>query len=274
MGERPQDLAVIDAFTAALRDEDAPAAIDRDLAAFYAAHGVEGATLAAMVERGAGRLKMYRTMVQGRLRRVIREFIPRTVSRIGRSRYNADFAAFFAGPGSHSVVLRDVPVEFVAWAGPRWDADPALPGYLSDLARHELVASEVRNAPGGREPVTGIPLALDRPLVFDGSVRILRYAAAVHRLSLDEADRGEPEPEPSALLIYRDRDDYRVRYIELTPRAIAVVERLVAGATVVGALQEGAATVGEALSDDFLAGMTHLFADLADRGVILGAPAP
>ncbi|MCB9566995.1 MAG: putative DNA-binding domain-containing protein [Myxococcales bacterium] len=163
MAERPQDLQVIDAFTAALREVDASAAISRDLAAFYAAHGLEGATLTAMVERGASRLKMYRAMVQGRLRRVIREFIPRTAARLGRPRYDADFAAFFAEAGSHSVVLRDVPVELVTWAAPRWRADPEIPDYLVDLARHELVAAEVRNAPGGREPPTGEALALGRP---------------------------------------------------------------------------------------------------------------
>ena len=60
---------------------------------------------------------------------------------------------------------------------------------------------------------------------------------------------------------------------ELTPRAAAIVERLLDGVTVVQALQEGAAAAGVALDDDLLAGMTHLFADLSERGVILGAPA-
>ncbi|MCA9636332.1 MAG: putative DNA-binding domain-containing protein [Myxococcales bacterium] len=271
MAERPQDLQVIDAFTAALREVDASAAISRDLAAFYAAHGLEGATLTAMVERGASRLKMYRAMVQGRLRRVIREFIPRTAARLGRPRYDADFAAFFAEAGSHSVVLRDVPVELVTWAAPRWRADPEIPDYLVDLARHELVAAEVRNAPGGREPPTGEALALGRPLAFDGTTRLQRYDHAVHRLPQEEDDRSEPAAEASALLVYRDRESYRVRYIELTPRASEVLARLLAGATVVAALQEGAAAAGEALDDDFLVGMTHLFADLSERGVILGA---
>ncbi|MCA9662234.1 MAG: DUF2063 domain-containing protein, partial [Myxococcales bacterium] len=100
-----------------------------------------------------------------------------------------------------------------------------------------------------------------------------RYDHAVHRLPLDEADLSAAEAEPSALLAYRDRDNYRVRYIELTPRAAAIVERLLDGVTVVQALQEGAAAAGVALDDDLLAGMTHLFADLSERGVILGAPA-
>jgi hypothetical protein len=267
------DTIVIDAFAAALRERGAGRAIRSDLAGFYAAHGLSGAALAAMVERGPERLRMYRTMVQARLRRVIREFLPRTIARLGDDRYRQDFARWFEEAGSHSVILRDVPVEFLTWARPRWEADAALPAYLLDLARHELLAIEVRNATGGREPATGEALALDKPLLFDGTARLARYDHAVHRLPLDEADLRAAEAEASALLAYRDRDNYRVRYIELTARAAAILERLLDGATVVRALQEGAAAAGVALDDDLLAGMTHLFADLSERGVILGAPA-
>ncbi|MEZ4383956.1 MAG: hypothetical protein R3A79_21670 [Nannocystaceae bacterium] len=267
------DTIVIDALAAALRERGAGAAIRGDLARFYAAHGLSGAALEAMVERGPERLRMYRTMVQSRLRRVIREFLPRTIARRGDARYREDFALWFEEAGSHSVILRDVPVEFLTWARPRWEADPAVPAYVLDLARHELLSVEVRNATGGREPATGEPLALDKPLLFDGTARLARYDHAVHRLPLDEADLSAAAAEPSALLAYRDRDNYRVRYIELTPRASEVMDRLIAGETVVAALQEGAAAAGIALDDDLLAGMTHLFADLSERGVILGAPA-
>src|SRR5690606_41066837 len=64
---------------------DADAKIKADLAAFWRDRGVDGEALAAMVERGPARLLMYRTMVQSRLRRVIREFLPSTAARLGRS---------------------------------------------------------------------------------------------------------------------------------------------------------------------------------------------
>lgn len=266
------DAALLDAFTAALREVDADAKIKADLAAFWRDRGVDGEALAAMVERGPARLLMYRTMVQSRLRRVIREFLPSTAARLGDRRYRADFAAFMAEAGSHTAVLRDVPSEFVAFAAPRWRAD-GLPAWLGDLARHELVGARVRNAPGGGEAATGEPLALDRPLRFDGSTRFQRYAYAVHRLPQDPDDRSEPAAEAVGMLVYRDRETYRARYIELTPRASEVIDRLLAGADVEVALREGTAAVGEPLDDDFLSSMVHLFADLSDRGVILGAEA-
>ena len=266
-----RDATLINAFTAALRERGVGRTLRSDLAGFYAAHGLAGAELETMVERGAGRLLMYRNMVQGRLRRVIRELMPRTIARLDERRYRADFADFFASAGSHTVILRDVALEFLDSRRELWLRADDVPDYLIDLARHELMAIAVRNAKGGGEAPTGHPLALDRPLRVDGSARLQRYDYAVHQLPLDIDDRTVPEANPNGILAYRDRETYAVRYIALTGRATEVLERLLAGATVLTALQQGAAAAGTALDDDFLAGMTHLFADLSDRLVLLGA---
>jgi len=265
-----RDILIINAFTSAIRERGVDESLKTDLASFYRAHGVDGETLELMLERGPRRLRMYRQMVQGRLRRVLRELLPRTVARLGKKRLYADFADFFDNAGSHTVILREVPAEFTSFCRERWAEAEAVPDFLSDLASHELLSLEVRNSLGGREPATGLPLALDRPLRFDGTCRLRRYDYAVHSLPLDVDDRSEPEAIPSALLAYRDRE-YAVRFIALTQRATEVLERLLAGSTVVSALQEGAIAAGETLGDEFLAGMTHLFADLSERGVLLGA---
>ncbi|HRI07317.1 MAG TPA: putative DNA-binding domain-containing protein [Nannocystaceae bacterium] len=268
-----RERALLDAFAAAMR-EPADDPITADLPAYLAAHGLVGDAQEALLSAGAERLLMYRTMVQSRLRRVIREFIPRAVARLGDARYRRDFARFFAEVGSRTVYLREVPLEFLAFVTPAWRADPDLPPFLVDLARHELCASEVRFSEGGEAP-TGEPLALDRPLRIDGSALLRRYDHAVHRLPQDEGDRTPADAEPVDLLVYRDRATQKVRYLELTRRAGAVLERLLGGATVEAALRGGAAAVHEDLDDDFLAGMVHLFADLSEREVILGAiPAP
>ncbi|MEZ4453446.1 MAG: putative DNA-binding domain-containing protein [Nannocystaceae bacterium] len=264
------DPRLFDAFVAAIREVDAAARIQSDLAGFYRDHGIDGDALVAMVERGPSRLLMYRKMVRGRLHRTIREFMPRTFARLGKRRFDADFAAFMAEAGSHTVLLREVPREFLTFTAPRWRAD-GLADYLVDLARHEIVGVAVRNDPGGGEAPTGLDLALDRPLRFDGSVRFQRYAHAVHRLTDDPEDRSEPTAEPVGMLVYRDREGGRARYIELTPRASEVIDRLLAGAPVEAALREGTAAAGQPLDDDFLSSMVHLFTDLVERQVILGA---
>lgn len=267
----------IEATTAALGDvirlRHAPAALQEDLEGWLRARGVEGDDLRAMLAVGAERMLVYRRLVHNRLRGTTREFLERTVARLGGDRFRADFEAFMEDRASCSPYLRDVPGEFVEWVAPRWAADPTVPGYLVDLARHEIIDFEVRNHHGvahGDEP-TGLPLALDRPLRFSGAIRLVRYEHAVHRLPVAKDDRTEPEAEPTELLVYRDAE-HRARYLILTPFAAALLRELVeGGAAVQPALFAAAAALGEPLDDDKLGSAAQLFADLAERGVCLGA---
>ncbi len=259
------------ALAAAIRRLDAPEAVTRDAVGFLAEFGVAGPDAQALLARGSQRFLIYRTLVHNRLRAATREFIPRTAARRGKEPFIADFAAFMAEHASTSPYLRDVPGEFVAWVVPRWQADASLPGYLGDLARHELLEGEVKNAPGGGESPTGSPLALDAALVFDGSTRLMQYGWAVHRLPYATDDRSDPEPEPTRLLVYRDADA-KVRYLELTPWAASVMATLAVGNEPLGrGLSVAAQALGEPLDDDKLAKAAMLFAELADRGVLLGA---
>lgn len=69
-------------------------------------------------------------------------------------------------------------------------------------------ASRAPNAPAG--------IALDRPLLFAESVRLVHYAWAVHELPDDAV--GLPARRDVHLLAYRD-DTHAVRWLELTPLA-------------------------------------------------------
>ncbi|MCY1011821.1 hypothetical protein OV079_40960 [Nannocystis pusilla] len=102
---------------------------------------------------------------------------------------------------------------------------------------------------------------------FDGTVRLHRYAWAVHQATETEA----PAAEATALLLYRDRKDHQVKVLELTPRAAAVTTRLLAGEPLQAALMHACAELGTPLDDEFLAAMAGYFADLAERGALLGA---
>lgn len=265
------------ALEAVIRTQRAPTAMREDLEAWLRTQGVEGDDLQAMVTVGAERLLVYRKLVHSRLRRTTREFLERTVARLGFDRFRGDFEAWVEDRASHSRYLRDVPTEFLEWVLPRWSADPEVPRYLLDLARHELVDFEVRNHAGGAagsvddDAPTGLPLALDRPLRFHGAVRLVSYDHAVHRLSKAKDDRTEAEAEPTRLLVYRD-DRYRARYLALTPFAAALLHELVIERKAVQpALLAAAQAQGEPLDDDKLGSAAQLFADLVERGVCLGA---
>ncbi len=71
-------------------------------------------------------------------------------------------------------------------------------------------------------------LSLDAPVAFVEAVRLMRYDYALHELSEDVADRTEPTRRPTALFVYRN-PEHEVRYLELTPLARAIIERLLDG---------------------------------------------
>ncbi|MEM6290896.1 MAG: DUF2063 domain-containing protein, partial [Myxococcota bacterium] len=143
--------------------------------------------------------------------------------------------------------------------------------YLVDLAHHELLEYDIRNDHRGGEAPTGLDLALDKPLRFDSAARLMRYDYAVHRLPAGTDDTSAPQQVPTRLLVYRDPKS-SVRYLELTPLAHAVLEQLMEhGLAVAAGLQAACATLGEPLDDDRLATTATLLADLAERGVLLGA---
>jgi len=266
MGHDPET-RLLRTFAAVMCDVDAPARVESDLPGFLTARGIDGPDHTDLTARGE-RLLMYRTMVHGRLRGVISEFLPRTAAHLGKPKLRAEVAAFMAERAPHSAYFRDVPGEFLAWAEPRWRADPSYPPFLADLAVHEWLDGELGNHPDGGEPPTGRELDLGAPVQLDGTTALRRYAFAVH-LQPDSGD--DPAAVATTILAYRDRTSHKPRFLELTPRAAAVSERLLAGATLQAALVGACEAVGEPMSDEFLAAMASFLADLGERGVLLGA---
>ena len=253
-----------------IRRQTAPDAMREDLRRWLQDQGVSGADLDAMIDVGAERLLVYRRLVHNRMRSTMREFIPRTAARLGKPVYDGYIDRYMDEVAPISAYLRDVPAEFVAWAVPKLKADPQVPDYLADLARHELLQIDVRNDPRGGESPTGNAVALDRPLRFDGAARRIDYDYAVHELPRPVEDRTEPKQAPTALLVYRDENN-KPRYLDLIPLAAALLDRLLTGVALESAIRAACEQLGEPLDDDKLAQAAMLLADLAERGVMLGA---
>jgi hypothetical protein len=246
----------------------AGATIARDLRSFLEAHGVEPDDVEAIVA-APPRLLVYRSLVRNGLGSVVQRMLPRTRARMNAAcggRFDADLAAFADEVGPRTHYLRDVPAELFAWAEARWRADPSVPAYLVDLAAYELAAFAVGASASVHPAEPSGEVALDRPLAFAESARLLRFAWAVHELS-------EEGPEPARrdvqLLAYRDAE-HRVRWLELTPLAADVVERLLSGRLLGDAVQTACAEHAVA-PPAVLPDVARLLADLAARGVVLGA---
>jgi hypothetical protein len=246
-------------------------AIASDLRAFLESHGVEEDDIAAILAAPA-RLNVYRSLVRNGLGAVVQRMLPRTRARMNAAcggRFDADMAAFAEQMGPRTHYLRDVPAELFAWAGPRWRADATVPGYLVDLAAYELTAFAVAASSSVGAARGDAEVALDRPLAFAESVRLVRFAWAVHELAASEDDATAPPRRDVQLLAYRDAD-HTVRWLELTALASAVVERLMAreplGEAVTAACADHQVVPATVLPD-----VARLLADLGARGVLLGA---
>ncbi len=255
-----------------VRAEDAGRALEEDPRAFLAQAGLDAADVDQLAALGARRLLVYRRHVRGTLRRALRLQIPRAAARLGAA-LDAWMDRWLAEDGPRSRYLRDAVFELVAWAAPRWAGDPALPPWLGDLARHELAHFEVAAAPDDEVAPGGKGLDLDRPARFHASVRIFHHAWAVHRRSEDPDARDEPAREPTAILAYRDAD-HEVRWLELTPLAAAILDRLIHGATLRDAVVGGATDRGHAVDDAVTQSTAALLTDLTERGALLGAGVP
>ena len=266
------DRTLQQALTDACLVADAGDELARDPAAFLRARGVPEDEIAAMGET-IPRLAVYRRLVRNNLEGVAYRLLARSRARLNEladGRFDAEFTQFLESAGARTHYLRDVPAEFVAWAQPRWSVDAGIPRWVLDLARHELTAFVVGAAPQLPEPPNLVDLDLQKGVAFVSTARLDAHAYAVHQLPADEADRSPPDERAVSLLAYRDAE-HRVRWLEVSPLAHAVLAGLMAGEGLQTAIREGCAQVGIAMDDGALASIAALLADLGERGVLLGA---
>jgi hypothetical protein len=251
--------------------ETADAELRAGVRAFVDARGVVGEDAEA-IAAAPPRLAVYRSLVQNGIKTVVGRVLPRTRAHLDASsssgRFEADFAHFLDAVGPRTHYLRDVPGEFVAWALPRWRDDPTVPAHVPDLSVHEIISFTAASAPDDL-PAAAVPVALDRPLSFTRSARLVCHAWRVHELSEHVEGRDLPVRGPVHLLAYRDAE-HAVSWLELSPLAASIVEILIAGGSLGDAVESACrvwATTPTAVATD----VARLLADLAERGIVLGA---
>jgi hypothetical protein len=241
-----------------------------DLGTFLGQRAVPAADVAAAMS-APQRLAVYRSLVRNGLSSVVLLMLPRTRARMNAAcggRFDADFATFVDQVGPRTHYLRDVPAELVAWASPRWRGDPSVPGYLPDLASYELAHFTVSASEAAASPNEVAEVAVDRPVAFSGSTRLLRCAWAVHTLADDDGLGALPEERRVELLAYRNAD-HAVRWLELTPLAASIIARLQNMEPLGQAIASACTEVGTA-REAVLPDVARLLSDLGQRGVLLG----
>jgi hypothetical protein len=233
-------------------------------------HAVDAADASALGE-SIERLRVYRDLVRGNLREALELSIPRSMARLGAV-FDEYFDRFLAERAPQTHYLRDVTPELLSFCAPLWARDARVPGYIHELALHESLHIEVSALPSLPRGHVAAPLSLERGVHFGAALRQVHYQHAVHELPDDEADRGVPAARTVSLLVYRS-PEHDVRYLELTPLASQIVERLLAGDSLGSAVTGAAAAAGTPLTEAVLEGAAKLLADLAERGVVWGPAA-
>jgi len=265
------DAALQRAIADACLGERAGELLAGELRAFLESHGVAAEDVEALLAAPA-RLQVYRSLVRNGLGSVVVRMLPRTRARLEAACpgcFAADLAAFAQDPGPRTHYLRDVPGEFLAWVAPRWRSDAAVPAWLVDFATFELTAFAVATSAPARIPESPVDVAIDRPMLFADSMRLLRCGWPVHELEDDEGGASPSAQRDVCLLAYRD-ETHAVRWMELTPLAGAVLERL-AAAEPLGVAVERACAEHKTVPGAVLREVARLLADLGERGVLLGA---
>jgi uncharacterized protein len=250
--------------------ETAEAELRAGVRAFVEARGAD-ADDADAIEASPARLAVYRSLVQNGIKTVVGRVLSRTRAHLNAAaagRFDADLARFLGTVGPRTHYLRDVPEELVAWAVPRWRTEPAVPPYVADLALYEVAVFAVASALDD-SPAAPVPVALDRPLSFARAARLACFSWRVHELPDDDPATGAPARGPVHLLGYRG-PGHSASWLELTPFAAAIVGALLAGRDLGGAVESAGRDHGTAPAD-VTADVARLLADLAERGIILGA---
>jgi hypothetical protein len=258
--------ALLAAVQRLVRAPGAERALADDAEGWLAQGGLGPDDTAQLAALGTRRLLLYRRHVHRGLRRAVRQEIPRTAARLGDA-FDATMTRWIEEAAPSSRYFRDVAFELVAWAAPRWALDPALPSYLGDLGRHELTCFDVENASDAEAPGDA-EIALDRGVRFSGSARLCRYDHAVHRLSAEIDARDVPERVPTAILAYRD-EDHDARFLELTPLAAAILERLLRGERLGPAVVAASGELGHEVDPAVTGSTAALLEDLIARKAIL-----
>ncbi len=239
-------------------------AFEEDLRGFLAAQGVPKDDVEALLA-SPRRLGLYRKLIRNNVFGVIDAMLPRTREKIDAAApgaFDAAVAAFLAQEGPRTSHLRDVPSELLAFAAPRWRKDERLPPWAVDYAELELVDFVIGVAPRPAPPPPVAEVSADLPLVFADPKKLVRLGWSVHEDVIEARD--------VTILVYRDAE-HRTRFLELTPLAGQILERLFAGEALGGAMVGACQAGGLPLDDSVLAGAARLLADLGERGVLLGA---
>jgi uncharacterized protein len=258
--------ALMRALFESIRDPAPNPRVRSEPQAYFESLGLAPAHAQALSRLPEKRLLLYRKLVRRGLSAAVRAQLSGTANRLG-ALFESYMERFCDEALPSSPYLRDVAFEFAAWARPLWLADSRVPAYLLELAHFELWYFELSTHSEAFQMPTQIAPDLERPLAFQPGTRLCLYEYAVHTLSEDSLEI--PEHLPTALLGHRD-SAHDVHFLELSPLAAAIAQRLLNHNTLAQAVREACQSLGFPVDASILEETAELLSDWSEKGIVLG----
>jgi hypothetical protein len=204
--------------------------------------------------------------MRDRLASAVEATLPRTTRLLGQELLRRCVDEFLTERAPRSPYFRDVGGEIIRWSFARCAHLSELAPHFVDAAQLELACFEVSTCASDPE-ATPRTLSLSLPVRLSQACRVLRLSHAVHRVD----ETRVPPRERCDLLVYRDQTTKRIVQLELTDAAARILLRLSSGENLDVAISAGLADASVERTDAVLGEIAALLADLAERGVVLGA---
>lgn len=219
------------------------------------------------------RMAAYRELVHANVASLLATNFPVLRSLHSDEDWNARMRDFLARHSAKTPLFTRIALELIDYlAGERLRL-PGEPPFLLELARYEWLETELAIAEDVADVDAVDPaadLVEDLPIVSP-LVRWLRAQWPVHRIAADWQPSARPERE-SCLVVLRDAD-FQIRFLELTPLTLRLLERLAESPDCTGreGLEGLAGELGERDPARFVEAGRGALEALRERGVLLGA---
>ena len=218
----------------------------------------------------AKRWLVYRQMVRDRLKRVVRNAMPRTLEAMGERRFTEAFDRWLDDSPPQSRFYRNVPIEFAARLRRSWLTIPPEALWLPDLLSLEL-CRWTRRFVLPRDPPAAAELDFEKVPVFNPTAELLRLE---HRVNMKPDADGNYLSAPTHMCVYRSFDDHTVRVRILNVSAAEMLRRWCEGEnTLSEGVQDASAALGFAIDQGFIDSLSTMLASFIEAGLLLGSTA-
>ncbi len=217
------------------------------------------------------RMAIYRELFYHNVESFMADSFPLLRALFDEVEWHALIRAYFAEHKARTPLFPQMPREFVAWLEQARPHAERLP-FLVELAHFEWMELAVALS-DDEIPTEGIDtegdLLADAP-VLSPLARLLVYRYPVHRITPDNCPREAP-PEPTCLIVYRDRDD-DTGFLAINPITARLVELLQNPVPRSGRriLEHIAAEIGHPQPDRIVAFGLETLGGLRQRDIVLG----